>query len=121
MYSQDLNALTISGRVRSAPQLQHFDDGDSVCTFVLTHTTDHHQSGHWELQYYNVAIWGPNAQTFYDAVELDAQIVVTGRLDSVYDQTLTGYQPIVSIIANRIITVDAGAEQATVVEQLRLA
>jgi single-stranded DNA-binding protein len=121
MTSQDLNQLTISGRVRSQPQLQHFDDGDQACTFVLTHSTDHHQTGNWEIQYYNVAIWGPDAQTFYDTVEIDQQIVVTGRLDSIYEQTLTGYQPIVSIIANRIITVDAGVEQATVVEQLRLA
>ena len=121
MHSQDLNQLTISGRVRSQPQLQHFDDGDSVCTFVLTHCTDHHQSGNWEIQYYNVAIWGPDARTFAEDFEIAQQIGVTGRLDSIYDQTLTGYQPIVSIIANRIITVDAGADHATVVEQLRLA
>ena len=121
MYSQDLNQLTISGRVRSAPQLQQFDDGDMACTFVLTHSTDHHQSGNWELQYYNVSLWGPDAQTFYDTIELEQQIVVTGRLDSIYEQTLTGYQPIVSIIANRIITLNAGAEHASVVEQLRLA
>jgi single-stranded DNA-binding protein len=122
MCIQDLNQLTLSGRVRSEPQLQHFDDGDSACTFVLTHSTDHHQTGNWKLQYYNVAIWGPDARTFAEDFELDQQIVVTGRLDSVYEQTLTGYQPIVSIIANRIITLHGAAEQATSdVEQLRLA
>jgi hypothetical protein len=116
MCIQDLNQLTISGRVRSEPQLQHFDDGDSSCTLVLTHSTDHHETGHWELQYHNVAIWGPDARTF------DQQIVVTGRLDSIYEPTLTGYQPIVSIIANRIITLHGASEQvASVVEQLRLA
>ena len=121
MHRQDLNQLTISGHLRSQPQLQQFDDGDNVCTFVLTHSTDHHQSGHWEIQYYNVAIWGPDARTFYDTVEIGQQIAVTGRLDSIYEPTLTGYQPIVSIIANRILTIDAGAEQTSVVEQLRLA
>ena len=122
MHRQDLNQLTISGRVRSEPQLQRFDDGDQVCTFVLTHCTDYHQSGNWELQYYNVAIWGPDAQTFYDTIELDQSIVVTGRLDSIYEPTLTGYQPIVSIIATRIITLPAVPEQiGSVVEQLRLA
>ena len=122
MCIQDLNQLTISGRVRSQPQLQHFDDGDMACTFVLTHSTDHHQTGNWELQYYNVAVWGPDAQTFYDTIEFDQQIVVTGRLDSIYEPTLTGYQPIVSIIANRIITLHGGTEHAgSVVEQLRLA
>jgi single-stranded DNA-binding protein len=121
MCIQDLNQLTVSGRVRSEPQLQQFDDGDMACTFVLTHSTDHYQSGHWELQYYNVSIWGPDAQTFAEDFQVDQQVVVTGRLDSIYEQTLTGYQPIVSIIANRIITVDGASEQASVVEQLRLA
>jgi single-stranded DNA-binding protein len=122
MCIQDLNQLTLSGRVRSEPQLQHFDDGDRVCMFVLTHSTDHHQTGNWELQYYNVSIWGPAAQTFYDTIELDQQIVVTGRLDSVYEPTLTGYQPIVSIIANRILTLHGAAEQTSSVgEQLRVA
>jgi hypothetical protein len=122
MCIQDLNQLTISGRVRSEPQLQRFDDGDSTCTFVLTHSTDHHQTGNWELQYYTVNIWGPDAQTFAKEFELEQQIVVTGRLDSIYEPTLTGYQPIVSIIANRIITLPAVPEQVgSIVEQLRLA
>ena len=122
MCIQDLNQLTISGRVRSEPQLQRFDDGDSSCMFVLTHSTDHYQTGNWELQYYNVSIWGPDAQTFYDTIQLDQQVVVTGRLDSVYEPTLTGYQPIVSIIATRIITLHAVPEQiGSVVEQLPLA
>ena len=122
MCIQDLNQLTISGRVRSEPQLQRFDDGDMVCMFVLTHSTDHHQTGHWELQYYNVAIWGPDVQAFYDSIGLDQQIVVTGRLDSVYEPSLTGYQPIVSIIANRIITLHGAPEQpGSMVEQLHMA
>jgi len=122
MHSQDLNQLTISGRLLSEPQLQQFNDGDRACTFVLTHSTDHHQTGHWEIQYYNVAIWGPAAQTFYDTIKRGQHIVVTGRLDSIYEQTLTGYQPIVSIIANRILTLDGASEQASsTVEQLRLA
>ena len=122
MHRQDLNQLTISGRVRSEPQLHRFDDGDIACEFVLTHITDHYQTANWELQYYNVSIWGPDAQTFYDTIELDQQIVVTGRLDSVYEPTLTGYQPIVSIIANRIITLHGAPEQTSSVgEQLRVA
>lgn len=113
MHTQDLNQLTISGRVRSAPRLHQFDDGDIACEFVLTHSSDHYETGHWELQYYNVHIWGQAAQTFADTFALDQQIVVTGRLDAVYEQTLTGYQPIVAIIANRIITTDPTPDPAT--------
>jgi single-stranded DNA-binding protein len=120
MYSQDLNQLTISGRVRSEPTLHQFDDGDIACEFVLTHSTDHYQTGDWELQYYNVSIWGQAAEAFADGFEIDQRIVVTGRLDAVYDQTLTGYQPIVSIIANRIITTDPTPDPAASDAQLEL-
>ncbi len=120
MYSQDLNQLTISGRVRSELKLHRYDDGDFACEFVLTHSTDHYQTGNWELQYYNVHIWGQAAQTFADSFEVDQRIVVTGRLDSIYEQTLTGYQPLVSIIANRIITIDGPADPVANDAQLDL-
>jgi hypothetical protein len=120
MTTQDLNQLTISGRVHSQPRLHHFDDGDIACEFVLTHSTDHYQTGDWELQYYNVSIWGQAAETFAESFQLDQSIVVTGRLDAVYDQTLTGYQPIVAIIANRIITTDPTPDQTASDAQLDL-
>jgi single-stranded DNA-binding protein len=120
MTSQDLNQLTISGRVRSEPKMHRFNDGDIACEFVLTHSTDHHETGHWELQYYNVHIWGTAAETFAASFEIDQQIVVTGRLDAVYDQTLTGYQPIVSIIANRILTTAPTPDPAANDAQLEL-
>jgi single-stranded DNA-binding protein len=119
-HTQDLNQLTISGRVRSAPQLHRFDDGDTACTFVLTHSTDHYQTGDWELQYYNVSVWGQAADAFADSFQTDQWIVVTGRLDAVYDQTLTGYQPIVSIIADRIITTDPPPDPAANTAQREL-
>jgi hypothetical protein len=120
MYSQDLNQLTISGRVRSEPKLHQFDDGDIACEFVLTHSTDHYQTDNWELQYYNVSVWGQAAETFAETFQIDQRIVVTGRLDAVYDQTLTGYQPIVSIIASRIITIDPMPDHVASDAQLEL-
>jgi single-stranded DNA-binding protein len=120
MCTQDLNQLTISGHVRSKPQLRQYTDGDSVCMFVLTHTTDHHESGNWELQFYNVHIWGPDAEYFDDMFELDQRVVVTGRLDSIYDESFTGYQPIVSIIANHIIAMPGPVDDTSYTEQLSL-
>jgi single-stranded DNA-binding protein len=109
---QDLNQITISGHVHSAPELHRYDDGDIACTLTLTHSTDHHQSGHWELQLYHVSLWGPLAEDFADTFEIGQRIVITGRLDCVHQQTLTGYQSIVSIIAERVITIPA-ADQDT--------
>ena len=113
MTMQDLNQLTISGHVRSEPQLHQYDDGDIACTLTLTHTTDHHQSGHWELQLYHVSLWGEVAVDFAERFELGQRIVVCGRLDCVHQQTLTGYQPVVSIIAARIITIPAAIDDDT--------
>ena len=118
MARQDLNALTISGHVHSEPELHQFDDGDKAYTFVLAHTTDHHHSGHWELQFYTVSIWAPFGKPFIDTVQIGQRIVVTGRLDSVYHETFTGYQPIVSIIAERVITTNAPAQDTSTTEPL---
>jgi single-stranded DNA-binding protein len=121
MTIQDLNQLTISGHVRTEPELHRYDDGDSTCTFTLTHTTDHHQTGHWELQLYHVSLWGPDAEYFADTYELGQRIVVTGRLDCVHRESLTGYHSVVSIIAERIITMPAAAEDpVSYTEQLAL-
>ncbi|MGH2942967.1 MAG: single-stranded DNA-binding protein [Solirubrobacteraceae bacterium] len=78
----------------------------------LTHTTDHHETGHWEVQLYSVSLWGTLAEDFTDEFEIGQRIVVTGRLDCVHEQTLTGYQSIVSIIASRVITIPADDQDA---------
>jgi single-stranded DNA-binding protein len=120
MTTQDLNQLTISGHIRSQPQLHEYDDGDSAYTFTLTHSTDHHQTGDWELQLYSVSIWQPASHTFIEQFELGQPVAITGRLDCVCHETLTGYQPIVSIIAERIITLH-DSPQDTSIDQLPLA
>ena len=38
MTTFDVNQLTISGQVRSDPELQEHPECGSVCRFVLTHT-----------------------------------------------------------------------------------
>jgi single-stranded DNA-binding protein len=120
MTMQDLNQVTISGHILSEPQLHRFDDEDAY-TLTLTHHTDHHQSGHWELQLYSVSIWPPTSQAFIDQFQLGQRVTITGRLDCVCQQTLTGYQPVVSIIAERIITLQPRSQNACAsAEQLLL-
>jgi len=106
MTTQDLNQLTISGHINSQPELHAFDDDDNAYTFTLSHTTDHHQSGHWELQLYHVSIWQPASEAFIEHFRLGQRVAITGHLDCAYHETPAGYQPIVSIIADRIITLD---------------
>jgi len=120
MTTQDLNQLTISGHVHSQPVLHEFDDADNAYTFTLSHSTDHHQSGHWELQLYHVSVWQPASQAFIEHFQLGQRVAITGRLDCAYHETLTGYQPVVSIIAERIITLDDPKDTATNSQQLPL-
>jgi len=75
--------------------------------------TPEDQTGHWELQFYTVSIWAPFGKPFIDTVQIGQRIVVTGRLDSVYHETFTGYQPIVSIIAERVITTNDPAQDTS--------
>jgi single stranded DNA-binding protein len=120
MTTADLNQLLISGHVRREPELREEPDGDSVCSFVLTHTSEHQESGHWELQFYNVHIYGPLAESFAETCKTGQKIMITGRLDCELHETLTGYQPVVSIIATSVITLYGMAEHNSVAEQLNL-
>ena len=120
MTTADLNQLLISGHVRREPELRQEPDGDSDCSFVLTHTSEHEESGHWELQFYNVHIHGPLGESFAATCKTGQKIMITGRLDCELRQTLMGYQPIVSIIATSVITLYGVAEHNSVAEQLNL-
>jgi hypothetical protein len=55
---EDVNELTISGHIEHELELTEDDYGQWVCAFVLTHTTTHYESGHWELQYYDITLYG---------------------------------------------------------------
>jgi single-stranded DNA-binding protein len=122
MTTADLNQLAISGHVRRDPELRYCDDGTSVCSFVLTHISEHEKSGHYELQFYNVRIHGSLAESVAASCSTDERIVVIGRLDCELHETLTGYQPVVSIIATNIITMHGPTEQTRLsAEQLPLA
>jgi single-stranded DNA-binding protein len=120
MTTADLNQLLISGHVRRQHELRKEADGASVCSFVLTHTTEHEESGHWELQFYNVTVHGPLGESFAETCKTGQKIMITGRLDCELHETLTGYQPVISIIATSIITLYGIAEPNSVADQLHL-
>jgi single-stranded DNA-binding protein len=120
MTTADLNQLLISRHVRREPELRQEPDDDSVCSFVLTHTSEHEESGHWELQFYNVAIHGPLGESFAETCKAGQKVMITGRLDCELRETLMGYQPVISIIATSVITLYGMAEHNSVAEQLHL-
>jgi single-stranded DNA-binding protein len=115
MTSFDVNQLTISGCVENDPELQEHPDCGSVCTFVLTHTTEPPDPEHFsaEIQFYNVAIYGPLGESFMATFKPGLRIIINGRLDCEHQQTLTGYQPTASILADSIITLHGTTEQTS--------
>ena len=106
MTTQDLNSLTISGRVEREPQLRDHDECGTVCRFVLTHTVDLPDSERFvaEIQFYNAAIYGPLGESFAAVWKTGQKIIIKGRLDCEHQETLTGYQPIASILVDSLTT-----------------
>jgi single-stranded DNA-binding protein len=116
MTTPDLNSLTISGRVEREPQLQNHDECGTVCRFVLTHTVELPDSERFsaEIQFYNVAIYGPLGESFAAVWKTGQKIIIEGRLDCEHQETLTGYQPIASILVDSLTVLhELAANSAT--------
>ena len=118
MTTSDVNQLTISGHVEREPELQEYPGCGSVCTFVLTHTREHEESGHWELQFYNVAAYGPLGESFAATFHGGQRVVIIGRLDCEHEQTLLGYRPLASVIADSILVIHGTADDSSSVDAL---
>jgi single-stranded DNA-binding protein len=111
--------------VRNDPELQDHPECGSVCKFVLTHTVELPDNERFsaEIQFYNVAIYGPLGESFMAAYRPGLRIIINGRLDCEHHQTLMGYQPVASILVDSIITLHGttAPDQATDADQLPLA
>jgi len=120
MATPDLNQLTISGRVEREPQLSEHPDCGTVCRFILTHTVELPGNERFsaEIQFYNVSIYGPLGESFAAVYQAGQKIIIEGRLDCEHQETLTGYQPIASILVDSIITMHELAEHTSTSEQL---
>jgi single-stranded DNA-binding protein len=108
---EDVNELTISGHIEHDLELTEDDYGQWVCRFVLTHTTTHYETGHWELQYYDVTLYG--AKPFARHYQPGQMILITGQLDHHVQTTPTGSQSQASIHAHTIITAHGPQPQPT--------
>jgi single-stranded DNA-binding protein len=115
MTTFDVNQLTISGRVESQPELEEHPECGTVCRFVLTHTVEPPDAERFEceLQFYNVAIYGPLGESFMAAYKPGLRIIINGRLDCEHQETLLGCQPVAWILADSIITLHGTAEQTS--------
>jgi hypothetical protein len=120
MTTADLNSLTISGRVEREPQLQDHDECGTVCRFVLTHTVELPGDERFsaEIQFYNVSIYGPLGESFAAVWKTSQKIIIEGRLDCEHQGTLTGYQPIASILVDSLITMHELAADASTSDAL---
>lgn len=72
-----LNHVTLVGRAGRDPDVRYFESGSVVCTFTLA---VNRRSRNEEPDWFNLEIWGRNAQVAADYVRKGSLIGVTGAL-----------------------------------------
>jgi hypothetical protein len=120
MTMQDLNQLTISGHVRTEPELRRFDDGDSPARSRSRTPPTTTRPGTGSCSSTTSASGDPTPSTSPTRSRSDSGSSSPDDWTT-YQQSLTGYQSIVSILADRVITMPATAEEpGSYTEQLAL-
>jgi single-strand DNA-binding protein len=122
--SADLNRVTLVGRLTRDPELRHTGGGDPICSIRLAVSSRaRDESGNWgdRSNYFDVTVFGRQAQTAADYLAKGRRIGVDGRLSWREWQAQDGSKrQSVEVIANDLFFLDSrgeggggGSEQAT--------
>jgi single-strand DNA-binding protein len=104
---QDVNSITLVGRLTRDPELRSTGSGMSVTSLRVAYTQSRKNgsTGQWEEEagYIDVTVFGNQADTVAKFLAKGRQIVVQGRLDFRQWQTNEGQQrSATQIIANQV-------------------
>ena len=115
----DLNRVTLVGRLTRDPELRHTGGGDPICSIRLAVSSRaRDEGGNWgdRSNYFDVTVFGRQAQTAADYLAKGRRIGVDGRLSWREWQAQDGTKrQSVEVIANDIFFLDSrgeGGEQA---------
>jgi single-strand DNA-binding protein len=103
---QDVNSITLVGRLTRDPELRSTASGMSVASLRLAYTQSRKSaSGQWEEEpgFIDVSVFGNQADTVAKFLAKGRQVVVQGRLDFRQWQTNEGQQrSATQIIASQV-------------------
>jgi single-strand DNA-binding protein len=107
----DLNRVTLVGRLTRDPELRHTGGGDPICSIRLAVSSrSRDESGNWgdKSNFFDVTVFGRQAQTSADYLSKGRRIGVDGRLSWREWQAQDGTKrQSVEVIANDIFFLDS--------------
>jgi single-strand DNA-binding protein len=110
----DLNRVTLVGRLTRDPELRHTGGGDPICSIRLAVSSRaRDEGGNWgdRSNYFDVTVFGRQAQTAADYLAKGRRIGVDGRLSWREWQAQDGTKrQSVEVIANDIFFLDSRGE-----------
>jgi len=110
----DLNRVTLVGRLTRDPELRHTGGGDPVCSIRLAVSSrSRDESGNWgdKSNFFDVTVFGRQAQTAADYLAKGRRIGVDGRLSWREWQAQDGSKrQAVEVIANDLFFLDSRGE-----------
>ena len=110
----DLNRVTLVGRLTRDPELRHTGGGDPICSIRLAVSSrSRDDSGNWgdKSNYFDVTVFGRQAQTAADYLAKGRRIGVDGRLSWREWQAQDGSKrQSVEVIANDVFFLDSRGE-----------
>lgn len=115
--ANDINTITLVGRLAKDPQLRSLPSGMSVCDLRLAFTTSRKTGGEWqnESNFIDVAVWGGQGEAAARNLTTGRRVGITGRLEHRQWKDSNGSnRERYSITADRLQYLDAKSEgQAT--------
>lgn len=110
----DLNRVTLVGRLTRDPELRHTSGGDPICSIRLAVSSRaRDESGNWgdKSNFFDVTVFGRQAQTAADYLAKGRRIGVDGRLSWREWQAQDGSKrQSIEVIANDVFFLDSRGE-----------
>lgn len=104
MHAANINRVLLSGNLAREPELHVLPRGESVCNLrVMSHAG----SGEEKLNYFDVKVYGAQAQIASHRIHKGRPVIVEGRLDWREWETVEGHPAqTVSILADTLQFLD---------------
>lgn len=107
----DLNQVSVIGRMTKAPEIRYTQSQKAITKFTIANNFQYGDNK--KANYFNVTVWGKQAENISKYCKKGKQIAISGRLDfeSWEDKTTGQKRSSVSIVADSVQFLgDAGSQ-----------